>query len=526
VKNIMSSTSPSNGPVTTVKTRELGDVTGVRNVAHSHDAEDTDAESLNVRRNLIYFPRCVQCGKSVEFDKEGRISKGYYELECSCSYHSNCFERIYSQGVCSCCQKTIVIHSYKLLDEIRNVSVAADIVLDSDSLSTVEVDTSCSPEATCNIVAPSAPECDDCNQELKIDTDSPVTYNRVAITLPPVGPRIQFGTYGLPVNSIQNVVVKHPVPPIPVGPRIQFGTYGMPVNSIQDAVVKPRKKNLGKPKHFHFVEITRDNCTCGALDDTQRSGDMPFHHRRGCRVRVGEIADGRGVVIPKDESIAITIEPGDVAPVAVPDSSVCGVPQVAAIELPIVRCLEAEEGEFGGPGDDGYMLNNFSSRNLQIRKKDFVPYDVPNMSVYGEEKFQKVFTNYPPMFIGLFWNSGSRRAFLPKCLVEPCIAYALTKEHTREGFALVQQHVRELMFNVRCKPEAYRLICELAPFAVWSAVDNESVHGLQRYVDGEYWNCMRCRQRWCGGVLCGVLILILLLALAIIGYELFKKYDS
>jgi hypothetical protein len=175
-------------------------------------------------------------------------------------------------------------------------------------------------------------------------------------------------------------------------------------------------------------------------------------------------------------------------------------------------------GEFGGPGDDGYLLVNFAGRNLQLEVSQFRGYSMPSVKVIGEEAFQKIYAHYPPNFVGFSWQSDVCTVSLPPCLVEPVCAYALTKLHDREGFELVQKHVIELLYNVRCSPEWYRAMVEFTPFVAWYSVNNEKLHGLQRYVDGEYWDCKRIRQAYCRGFICCVLILALLLGLGLGAY--------
>lgn len=183
--------------------------------------------------------------------------------------------------------------------------------------------------------------------------------------------------------------------------------------------------------------------------------------------------------------------------------------------MPIVRCPEAKSDGFGGPGDDGYMLNNFGSRNLMISDSDFRMYDLPESYRIGDEKFQRLYAHYTPMFLGLYWDLGNRKVRLPACIVEAGVAYAIRLKHDREGFALVEVHVREKLFNVRDRSEQYRFICQFAPYVIWNAVDCDENHSLQRFVDGEYWNCKRVRQTF------GRMICLVLLLLAVIGGGLF-----
>jgi len=43
------------------------------------------------------------------------------------------------------------------------------------------------------------------------------------------------------------------------------------------------------PLHFHFIQITEANCTCGRFLISETGGDMPYHHSRQCRINVGYI---------------------------------------------------------------------------------------------------------------------------------------------------------------------------------------------------------------------------------------------
>jgi hypothetical protein len=167
-------------------------------------------------------------------------------------------------------------------------------------------------------------------------------------------------------------------------------------------------------------------------------------------------------------------------------------------EMPIVRCPEADHkvGDFGGPGDDGYMLNNFGSRTLMLSKSDFRMYDLPKFYRIGDEKFSKLYSHYPAMFLGVYWDVGTEKVRLPASVVEAGIAYAIRLKHDREGFALVEVHVRELLFNVRLSADEYKFICQFAPFVIWNAVDCDQSHSLQRFIDGEYWNRKRVIQTY------------------------------
>jgi hypothetical protein len=167
-------------------------------------------------------------------------------------------------------------------------------------------------------------------------------------------------------------------------------------------------------------------------------------------------------------------------------------------EMPITRIPEADHknGGFGGPGDDGHMLNNFGSRTLEIAESNWRMYDLPKFYRLGDEKFQKLYSHYPQMFLGVYWDVGTERVRLPACVIEAGVAHAIRLEHNREGFALIEVHVRELLFNVRLSADEYKFICQFAPYVIWNSVDNDQSHSLQRFVDGEYWNSKRVYQKF------------------------------
>lgn len=199
-------------------------------------------------------------------------------------------------------------------------------------------------------------------------------------------------------------------------------------------------------------------------------------------------------------------------------------PAHAIIRAPVA---DHKVGDFGGPGDDGDLLVNFVGRNLQLSKHHFKEYDLPDigLSWFGEEAFQKVYAHYPANFTGFSWSRGLCKVLLPPCLVEPACAYAILRKHDREAFEDLQKHVVELLYNVRVSsPEFYRFMVEITPFVVWKSVNNVKLHGLQRYVDGEYWNCLRIRQRFCG-CFCLIFCLLLLLGgLAAAGVETYDHF--
>lgn len=193
----------------------------------------------------------------------------------------------------------------------------------------------------------------------------------------------------------------------------------------------------------------------------------------------------------------------------------------------ITRVPQADhsQGEFGGPGDDGDLLVNFMGRNLELAVGSFKTYPIPKVVVVGNEAFQKVYAHYPPNFVGFSWSSGELTVNLPPSLVEPVCAFALTKLHDREGFEAVQRHVSELLYNVRCQPEWYRLMVEFTPFVAWYSVNNERLHGLQRYVDGEYWDCKRMVQTFGRCALCGFCLVLLFVVLGLGAYFTYAHFQ-
>jgi hypothetical protein len=121
------------------------------------------------------------------------------------------------------------------------------------------------------------------------------------------------------------------------------------------------------------------------------------------------------------------------------------------------------------------------------------------------------------MFLGFFWDVGLEQVRLPTVIVEAGVAYASRLKHDRDGFALVEIHVRELLFNVRMDVDTYRFICQFAPFVIWNIVDCERMHSLQRFVDGEYWNCKRVRQTF-GCIICLTVLFLALMGFGYYGY--------
>jgi hypothetical protein len=194
---------------------------------------------------------------------------------------------------------------------------------------------------------------------------------------------------------------------------------------------------------------------------------------------------------------------------------------VTKSSAPIVRMADADsDDDSGGPGVDGFLLNNFASRNLVISRDTWREYRLPVVWECGEEAFHGVYARFPAMFFGVYWRSKNQTVLLPSVIVEAGLAYISRLEHTLECFKLLEQHVVELLHNVRINVDDFAFICIMAPIVIWHMIDEPRYHGLQRYVEGAYWNCQRVRQTF-WKLICFILTIscILLVALPVLhGY--------